>query len=449
MNIEKNNLDTLNAELTISLQKEDYTPRVDKALKEYRKRTQLPGFRPGHVPMTLIQQRFGKSILAEEINTVLQGAIYKYIQENKIEILGSPMPKKDNGEVGNWDDPNEFRFTYELALAPEVSVALNKNQSFVYHKVNVDDIIIDRHSKDLARRYGKMSDPEMSSEEHMLMAELHEINETGEIIEGGIFNKTTVSIEYVPDADTKKQLIGLKIGDSVVIDAMNLNNNHEDLAKMLGITHHQVHHLHNKFKLTVTEVKHLEPHEFNQELFDKIYPAGEVTSIEGMKEKVLSELEQMFTRDADWLFKREFALEISKRTNFNLPDEFLKRWIVSTNEKPVTLEQVEYEYPVYSGQLRWQLIENAILKQYEIKVSPDEALNHVKSVLRDRYTQYGLPIGDDELTEMAKKPLTNKEELKNIYDFLYEEKMIQLVKELCHLEEKMLSLEEFTHRAQH
>lgn len=449
MNIEKNNLDTLNAELTISLQKEDYSPRVEKALKEYRKRTQLPGFRPGHVPMTLIQQRFGKSILAEEINTVLQDAIYKYIQENKIEILGSPMPKKDDGEVGNWDDPNEFRFTYELALAPDVKVALDKNQKFVYHKVKVDETIIDRHAKDLARRYGKMSDPEISGEEDLLMGELHEVSESGEIIEGGIFNKTTVSIEYVPDADTKKQLIGLKIGDSVVVDVMNLNNNHEDLAKMLGITHHQVHHLHNKFKFTVTEVKHLEPHEFNQELFDKIYPAGEVTTIEAMKEKVKSELEQMFTRDADWLFKREFAVELTNRINPTLPDEFLKRWIVMTNEKPVTAEQVEYEYPVYAGQLRWQLIENAILKQYEIKVAPDEALNHVKSVLRDRYAQYGLPIGDDELTEMAKKPLTNKEELKNIYDFLYEEKMIQMVKELCSLEEKMLTLEEFTHRAQH
>lgn len=449
MNIEKNNVDTLSAELIINLQKEDYSPRVEKALKEYRKRAQLPGFRPGHVPMTVIQKRFGKSILAEEINTVLQDAIHKYIQENKIEILGSPMPKKDDGEVGNWEDPNEFRFTYELALAPEITVTLDKNQHFVYHKVNVDDTIIDRHAKDLARRYGKMSDPEVSGDEDLLMAELNEVDQNGEIVAGGIFNKTTVSIEYVPDADTKKQLIGLKIGDSVIVDAMNLNSNHEDLAKMLGITHHQVHHLHNKFKLTVTEIKHLEPHEFNQELFDKIYPAGEVTSIEAMKERVKAELEQMFSRDADWLFKREFAVEITNRINPTLPDAFLKRWIIMTNEKPVTPEQVEYEYPVYAGQLRWQLIENAILKQYELKVTPEEALEHVKSVLRDRYAQYGLPISDEELTEMAKKPLTNREELKNIYDFLYEEKMIQLVKERCNLEEKMLSFEEFTHRAQH
>lgn len=399
--------------------------------------------------MTLIKQRFGKSILAEEINTVLQDGIYKYISDNKIEILGSPIPKQDDGEVGNWDEPAEFRFTYELALAPEIDVNLDKNQKFVYHKVNVDEELVKRHAKDLARRYGKMSDPEVSGDEDLLMGEFAEVNESGEVIEGGIQNKSTISIEYIPDADTKKQLTGLKKGDSVVVDVMKLNNNHEDLAKMLGITHHAVHHLHNHFKFTVTEIKSIEPHEFNQELFDKIYPAGEVTSIEEMHNRVRTELESMFQRDADWLFKREFAVEISNRINPELPDAFLKRWIVMTNEKPVTPEQVEYEYPLYAGQLRWQLIENAILKKYEVKVSPEEALEHVKSVLRDRYAQYGLPIGEEELAEMAKKPLSNKEEVKNIYDFLYEEKMIQLVKSNCTLEEKMLSLEEFTHRAQH
>ncbi|MDZ4823946.1 MAG: trigger factor [Flavobacteriales bacterium] len=449
MVIEKNSIDELNAELVIRIQKEDYSERFEKALKDYRKQAQLPGFRPGQVPTSLIKKRFGKSILAEEINGVLMDNIYRYISENKIKVLGSPIPKNHDEIVGNWEEPDEFRFKYEMGIAPEIELSLDKSQTFIYHKINVDDVLINRQVKDLARRYGKMSEPEISGPEELLVVELNELNENTEVIPGGISSKTTISIEFIKDEYTKNQLTGLKRGDTADIDPHQLSKNHEDLAKMLGITHHQVHHLNSLFRIVVTDIKHIEAHELNQELFDKIYGPDEVKSEDEMRSKVKTELEGMFQRDSDWMFKRDFALTITNRINPSLPDEFLKRHIMLTNDKPLTYEMVDYEYPVYAGELRWNLIQGQILKQYEIKVTLDDAMNHLKETLMRRYAAYGMPIEGEYLEDLAKKALADKEEAKNIYDFLYEQKMIELVKSNCTLEEKTLSYDEFVHRVQH
>jgi len=449
MNIERKDIDTLNAELLIHVAPADYTERVDNALKKYRKTMQMPGFRPGHVPMSLVKQRYGKSILAEEINQVIQDNLYKFLSENKIEVLGSPIPSGDNSEVGNWDNPGDFKFTYQLGLAPAVDVDLNSTLTFDYYKVVVTEELINRQVKDLARRYGKMSDPETSEAEDMLMVDLSELVEAGMLKEGGISNKTTISIEFVKDAATKASLVGLTVGSIVEIDPHHLTENHEDLAKMLGITHHDVHHLASKFQLKVNEIKRIEPHAVDQELFDKLYGPGEVNAEDVMRDKVKADLEQMFSRDSDFLFKREFAKKITESIDPKLPDAFLKRYIQLTNEKPVTVEMVEHDYPFYAAQLRWELIEGKIIRKYELRVSPDDALTHVKQVLASRYAQYGLPMEDEMLTEFAKQTLAKKEEAKNVYDFLYEEQMIAVVKEKCTLNEIPIGYEEFIHKVQH
>ncbi len=449
MNIERNDLDALNAELSISIAPSDYAERVESAIKKYRKSAQIPGFRPGHVPASLVKQRFGKSILAEEINQVIQDNLYKYISENKIEILGSPIPTGEDDEVGNWDNPGDFKFRYHLGLAPELNIDLNNSLTFDYFKVNVDDTLIDKQAKDLARRYGKMSEPETSGSEDMIIVKFDELDSNGDVKEGGISHQSTVSVEFVTDEITKNKLIGLKIGDEVTVDPRLLSANHEDLGKMLNISHDAVHHLESLFRLTVVEIKRIEPHAVDQELFDKLYGEGEINGVDAFRAKVKGDLENMFAGDSDYLFKREFAKKYTESINPQLPDSFLKKYIALTNEKPVTAEMIEHDYPYYAAQLKWELIEGKIIRQYEVRVAPDDAVAHVKRVLAARYAQYGLPMEDEMLTEFAKKSLAEKEEAKRVYDFLYEEKIMEVVKQNCTLNVKEMSYDDFVHMAQH
>ncbi len=449
MNITQKNIDALNAELTIRLEPTDYNETYEKAIKDYRKNVNMPGFRPGHVPVGLVKQRFGKSILAEQINKMLQDAIYKHISENNINVLGNPLPVDTDNDLGNWDNPSDFQFTYQLGIAPEVTVALDSAMMFDFYRVDVNEELIGRQMKDLARRYGKLSSPETSDAEDMLMADLAQLDADGNNLEGGIQSKTTVSIEYIKDEDTKKNLIGLKKDDVVKVNPHLLSTNHEDLARMLGITHDQVHHLSGLFQLTVTEIKRMEPAELNQELFDKLFSENKVTSEAEMKDRVKEDLEKMFEKDSEWLFKREFVKTIVDKVNPTLPDAFLKRWIIMTNEKPIEEEAIEKEYPSYAGGLKWQLIQSKIIRDNEIKVTMDEAKSHVKSILAERYAQYGMSLEDEQLEELAKKSLSNREEVQNIYDFLYEDKVAKIVREKCTINVKKLSYDEFVHKVQH
>lgn len=449
MQIERINLDELNAELSISIAPSDYSDRVESAIKKYRKNAQLPGFRPGHVPVTLIRQRFGKSILAEEINTLLQDKIDGYIRENQLQILGSPMPVAEEQEVGNWDNPGDFQFKYQLGLAPEFDVELDSSLSFDYYKVLVDDTLIDRQIKDMARRFGSLHTPEESAADDMLMVKLEELNESGEVKEGGISADTTISIEYINNDATKAALTGIRKDAQLSVNPHDLSANHEDLAKMLGITHDELHHLSGNFRLTVNDIKRMVPHAYDQELFDKMFGEGEVKSEEEMRARVKSDLEAMFSRDSDYLLKRTIAKELRNKINPQLPDEFLKRFIRQTNEKPITDEILEREYPMYADQLRWDLIESRILGKYNIQVSYDELKGHVKSDYAARFAQYGIPVDDERLEEMAKEVLSKKDELRNIYGFLQEEKIAQLIKEKCTLNSISLDYDAFVNKVQH
>ena len=443
MQITQHNIDALNAEIKVEIVPADYSDLVEKSLKDYRKKMQMPGFRPGHVPASLVKQRYGKAVLAEEINKVLQDAIYKHIADNKLPVLGNPLPKGEN-EVGNWDQPENFTFTYEIGLAPEINVELNDNITLEYALVDVNEELVNRQVRDYGRRFGKMSEPEQSSEEDLIDV-LIESPEG----QGSIHSNSTVTIEEIKDETTRKSLIGLKKGDQVSVNPHHLHADHEALSKMLGITHHDLHHLEGNVTLTINAVHHIEPTEWNQELFDKLFPEGTVTNEDEMRAKVKENMTQVFGRDSDWMFKRTAARQLVNHFNPALPDAFMKKWIAMSNEKPLSPEQIEAEYPSYSQGLRWQLLETSIIEKNEIKVTMEEAMEHVKGQYSERFAQYGLPVDDERLEQMAKELLAKREEAKNVYDLLFENKVMTLVKEKCNIQEVTIAFDEFLHRAQH
>lgn len=442
MDIVQEQVDTLNAVLKIKLTPEDYKAKYDAALKTARKQASIPGFRPGHVPLSVVKKQYGKSLLADEINKMLQDSIHKHIQENDLHILGNPLPVDRDEQEGDWDNPSDFEFEYELGFAPEMDLKLDKKKA-TYHIIKVDDKLIDQQIEDLSKRYGTLSEPAEAGENDLLMGTFVQLNEEGEILEGGIMNDGTVSLEFIDDKKTKKSLVGCKKGETIVVDPHKVSKGHDDLGRMLGITHEEVHHLTGNFNFKVNEVKHLTPSAVDQTLFDKVYGKDEVADLDAFRAKVKEQLENGFKRDQDWLFKRDLSDELIDKINPTLPDEFLKKWIRMANENPISEEQVEEDYPNYSRGLKWQLIEGKIARDNNLEIENNEIEDYAKQNIASQYAQYGMNLEDEELTNFARNTLQNREEVRRIYDVLIENKVINFCKESVKVKEKEVSFDDF------
>lgn len=444
MNVIRQDVDALNAKLKVQVAPADYQDKVKKSLEKYRKTAKIPGFRPGHVPMGLIQKQYGRSVLAEELNAVVNDALYKFIGENKIDILGNPIPAEQEEVVGNFDAPADFEFTFEIGLAPSFEVALNAKSKFDYVKIKVDGELVDQQIDDLRRRYGKMQNEESIDERDLVLCQFVELNEDETVKEGGILHTSTVSVEFVEDAKTKKALKGKKAGDKVVVDPYKVSRGGKDTAAMLGVKEEDLATISNKFQLTINEIRRMELAELNQELFDKLYGEGEVTSEEVMRQRISDDLGKMFVNDSDRLLTKNVYEDLLENTKIELPNEFMKRWIRLSNEKPITVEEVEEHYDAYAKNLKWQLIQGNIFKTNDIKLDNAEVVEFTKGLLVSNYAQYGIPApGDKELTESAMGVLKNRDEANRIFDMMAESKLTEYFKNTVKLKEKEVSYEEF------
>lgn len=444
MNITRENIDNLNAVLKVKVGPEDYQQRVESALKEYQKKVNMPGFRPGKVPTGMVRKMYGKSILVDEINKLLSDSLYSYIRENKIDILGNPLPKTDDGRTIDWDNQKEFEFTYDLGLAPQFEVSISSDDKFTMDVIKVDDQLIDKYVNDIRRSYGKPGNPEVSEDKDLLFGDFVELDANGEILPGGIFKSSSIAIDRIKSEDIKSKLIGLKRDDKVVLDASQLSENPADLAAMLGIDKAQAETIRSSFQFTVKNIARMEPAEVDQALFDRVYGAGKVTSEEEFRNKIREELRNMFKAESDRKLMTKIQQSLLEKVNLQLPDEFLKRWLVVANEKPVSYEQVSAEYDQYANGLKWQLIENKILKENDIKVSEEEALAYTKSLVNNQFMRYGkMDADDEELTAAAKDVLKKESEAKRIYDSLYDQKMMELFRSRFTIETNEVPYEDF------
>jgi trigger factor len=447
MEISTNYTDNLNAVVTVNVKPEDYRTQVDKALKDYRKQVTMPGFRAGHVPMSVVQKRYGKAILAEELNKILNDAIYKHIQENKINILGNPLPTEGAG-AGDWDNPNEFQFHYELGLAPAIDLAAVLKQQVNRHVIKIDDEVINRQINDLARRYGKMSEPEVSEDKDMLIGTFTELDAAGNEKEGGISKDGTISIEFIKDEATRQSLIGKKKDEVVVVDPFKVEPNHDELGKLLGISHAEVHHLDGNFNFKINRIGRMDAAEINQELFDKVYGPGNIADEAAFRAKVTDDLTRMFGRETDRLFRRDLVEGILDNVHIDMPDAFLKRWIAAANENPLTEEQIEKEYPSYARGMRWQLIETKIAEENNIKISQDELFAFTGNSIRQQYAQYGLELDDEQLEPMVRNALSKREDINRTYEMMMEDKVVAYLRDHVAITEKHMSYEDFVKHVQ-
>ncbi len=445
MDITQENIDELNAVVKIKIGPEDYKEQYEKSLKKYRSQLNLPGFRNGKVPIGVIKKKYGPSVLAEEINKVLSSSLQSHIRENKLEVLGNPLPKENEAEQYDWHNPSDFEFSYEIGLAPNFEIKLSKREKHKYVKLKVDDELIDKQVEDFARRYGKLTQGEVAEERDMILGLFAELAEDGSEKEGGIRHSSTVSIEYIQDEKIKKSFIGKKVGDTVEnLDPKSVSRGAADMGAMLGIPKEEAERLESSFNFTFTEIKQMQPAETNQELFDKIYGEGNINSEEEFRDRISKELEVSFEKDSDRLFKRDFSKKMTEKLGMNLPDEFLKKWIMASNEKEISREEVDKEYDDYADSLKWQLIEKKLIEENELQVDEEEVLGFAKGLIANNYAQYNMPIPEeDELTKSALKVLKSQDEAKRIFDMLYDQKLIAFLKETIKLDEEQVSYDDF------
>lgn len=444
MDITKELIDDLNAVVKLKVTPADYTDKVENALKTYQKKVSMPGFRPGKVPASLVKKMYGKSVLAEELNRILSDSLYAYIKENNLEVLGNPLPKEENNNV-DIENQKEFEFSFDMALAPQFSLNLDSSISFTEQQVQPDEKIINDYISDISRRYGQIVPSEVAGEGDLIYGDFVELDANGEVVPGGIYKSSTIFLDK-PVKENHQLLVGAKAEDKFDLDAMQVSENVNDRAQKLGITSEQAENLSNKFRFTVKSISKLVPAELNAELFDKVYGPGVITTEEEFRAKISEELAKMFSRDSEEKLRNEIVNTLLDKTNLSLPDSFLKRWLVAANEKPVTMEQVEAEYPIYARQLRWQLIENKLIKDNNITVTADEAKEHVKEILRDNYRKYGRnpeEVSDNELNDTAQRVLGKEDEAKKIFENLYANKLMTLYRSKFNITNKKVSYDEF------
>jgi trigger factor len=444
MNITQDKIDNLNSVLTVKINPEDYKERVEKAIKAQAKKAKLPGFRPGMVPSAHIKKMYGKSILVDEVNNILNDTLSNYISENKLEVLGQPLPKIDNSKEYNWDDNDNFEFVYELGIAPEFNLELTSKDKLTYYQVKVDPETLASRITNLRKSYGKMSNPDVSADDDVLYSDLKQLASDGSVFEGGITATSAIRLDQVVDSKIKKSLIGLKKEDVLEIDIQKaFDGNATIIAKVLNIEEEDAQDLKSKFQLTVKNINRLEEGDLNQEFFDKLFGADVVKSEAEFTEKVREELESMMVQNADQKLQADMLQFGLDKTKLSLPDDFLKRWLKATNEK-LSDEELEKGYDDFARNLRWTLIENKIIKDNKLEIKYEEVFAAAKNRLDSQFRMYSpQPLSEEQLGQYTAQFLQNKENANRIFEEVKGQHVFEYLKGVVTLDKKDIQYNKF------
>lgn len=446
MNVSLQNIDKVSALLTVKLEKADYQEKVDKALKHFRQNAQMPGFRKGMVPMSLVKKMYGKSALAEEVNKLLSETVYKYIQDNKINILGEPLPNEDKQPEIDFDTMEEFEFLFDIALAPEFKAEVSADDKVDYYTIDVTDEMVDNQVKMYAQRNGKYDKVDAYEDNDMLKGLLAELDEEGNTKEGGIqVEGATMMPTYMKNDEQKAIFAGAKVNDVLVFNPNAAwDGNAAELASLLKIDKDAAPEMKSDFSFQVEEITRFVPGELTQEIFDQVFGEGVVKSEEEFRAKVKEVIAHQFVADSDYKFlldARKMLMEKVGKLEF--PDALLKR-IMRLNNQDKDEKFVEDNYDKSIEELTWHLIKEQLVKANDIKVEQEDVTNMAKEATRAQFAQYGMmSVPDDLLDNYAKEMLKKKETVEGLVNRVVETKLAAALKTQVSLENKNISAEEF------
>lgn len=444
MNITREEIGTLNEVLKIKLIPADYQQKFESELKKFQKTMNLPGFRPGNVPVGLIRKKYGKAILIDELNKLVSGTLENFITEQKLDILGSPIPQPSDDEINNWDEPGDFEFNFEIGLAPDFSITLPPSKTFDQYEIIVDDEKVNQYVNDIRRKYGKFSNPEISETDSIFYGDFAELDAEGNLKEGGISSRSTLSVEGIKDESIRQQFVGRKKGDVVKINlAKAFNSDSDEIAHMLNQPVDKIQNITSDFNYTIDTVNKVEMAEMNQEFFDKIYGEGMVKSEEEFRDKVRAEIAGVYIQDTDMKLKHDIEDHLLDEMGLKLPDNFLRKWLQTAVEKPLSEEQVEKEYSGYSRGMKMRLIENRIFRDQNMQITQDEIREMARQYIMHQFSGYASSLTDDIMDSLIKRYLEKRESVERIIETLSDRKVFNYLKSVIKTNVHKVTYDEF------
>lgn len=434
MNITRENIDQLNAIVKVDIAKEDYSEKVEKILKDYRKNANIPGFRKGHVPMGMVKKQYGQAVLVDEVNKMLQEALNKYLTEEKLDVLGNPLPKEQDNF--NWNQDN-YSFEFELGLSPKFEVNLEPNESITHYKIVAGEEMIQNQITHIRKQYGKLVSKEVAEEGDVVAGTFKNEDE-------GIENKTSLPLEKLKGKKNLEKFAGAKVGDTITLKTKGLFEDDHQLMEFLKVDHDKAHDLDIEVEFTVEEINKQELAELNQELFDKLFGKDEVKSEDELKEKIKEDAAKQFKQQSDQQLLNDVTESLIENNKFELPKEFLQKWIRTVGEKPLTEEEAKEEFEKSEQGLRFQLIEGKLIAENDLQVKFEDLKTFAKERIKEQMAQFGqTDPAEKELDDIAARVLSNQEEVKRLSEQLLNEKLLAFYKENIKLEEKEVTYEDF------
>ncbi|HZJ35223.1 MAG TPA: trigger factor [Gillisia sp.] len=434
MNITRENIDELNAVVKVNIAKEDYSDKVDNILKDYRKNANIPGFRKGHVPMGMVKKQYGKSVLVDEVNKMLQDALNKYLTEEKLDVLGNPLPKEQ--ENFDWDQDN-YSFEFELGLSPQFDVNLETKKPITQYKIVAGDEMIENQIEEIQKQYGKL-------------VSKNEVEE-GDVVAGtfkneeeGIDSQATLPLEKLKGKENQDKFLGAKVGDTISLNTKDLFEDDHQLMDFLKVEHDKAHGLDIQVEFNISEINKQELAELDQELFDKLFGKDEVKSVDELKDKIREDAAKQFQQQGDQQLLNDVTEALIENNKFELPKDFLQKWIRTVGEKPLTEDEAREEFEKSEQGLRFQLIEGKLINENDLQVKFEDLKSFTTDRIREQMAQFGqMDPAEKELDDIAARVLSNEDEVKRLSEQLLNEKLLTFYKANIKMEEKEVTYEDF------
>lgn len=436
--------DKINGLLTVTIEEDDFKNDVEKELKNYRKRANVPGFRPGMVPMGLIRRQYGNAVKMDVVNNKLSEEVNKYIQENKINMLGMPLGSEKQTPVDLEKDA-PYTFMFDIAVAPEFDIELSDKDAIDYYDITVDDKLVDQQVDGFASRFGAYQKAEEYKEGDVLKGDLRELDAEGNTKEGGVeVESATVMPQYLKDDDQKKLFEGAKAGDIITFNPYKAYAGGAEVATLLKVEREKKDDYQGDFSYQVTEVQHFEKHAVDQELFDQVFGKDEVKDEKSFREKIAEGVKQQLATDEDFRFLQDLRKYAEEKVGqLTYPDALLKR-VLKENNKDKDDEFINKNYEASLKDLTWSLIKNKLAEKAEVKVNDDDVKNVAREIARAQFAQYGMQnVGEEYVNNYAEELLKQRDTVNQFAERAVDEKLVAAIKPVVKLNHKEISLEDF------